>query len=374
MNCSSGTTAAIAAGIFSFVMVSTAMSEDKPAIKSHSQPYPSFGKIERKDARFDKLIAPDAKLEKLAEGFAWSEGPLWMKDGGYLLFNDIPPNKTMKWKAGEGITLFMQPSGYSGVDDYGAEPGANGLALDPQGRIVFCEHGDRRVSVLTKGGGKMTLVDKYNGKRLNSPNDVVFKSNGDMYFTDPPYGLPKRWEDPMREQEFCGVYRLRKTVVDVATPVPGNAKTFRRTESKPAPDELTLLTSEMTRPNGLAFSPDEKILYVAQSDPDKAIWMAFDVKPDGTLSGGRQFFDSTPWVKEKRPGLPDGLKVDAAGNLFATGPGGVHVFAPDGTLLGSINTGERTANCAWGEDGTVLYVTAHMYLGRIQTTTKGSGW
>lgn len=319
-------------------------------IKSHSAPYSSFGKIERLDPRFDKLISTDAKLEKLAEGFDWSEGPVWMKSGGYLLFSDIPLNKVMKWKEGEGISLFMKPAGYTGVVDYAPEPGSNGLLADPEGRLVLCEHGDRRMAVLTKDGGKTTLVDRYEGKRLNSPNDACFKSNGDLYFTDPPYGLPKGWEDPRRELDFCGVYRLTKD------------------------GKLTLLTKELTRPNGIAFSHDEKKLYVAVSDPDRAVWMAFDVNPDGTLGEGKVFYDATPWVKEGRKGLPDGLKVDRDGNLFATGPGGLYVFAPDSTLLGRIDTDEHTGNCAWGDDGATLYILADMYLGRIKTATKGAGW
>ena len=309
--------------------------------------FPSFGKIERKDPRLDKIVPKDAQMEKLAEGFDWSEGPVWIKDGGYLLFSDIPRNSVMKWKEGEGITLFMKPSGYTGVVDYGGEPGSNGLTLDLQGRVTFCEHGDRRVSRLEKDGGKKTLVDNYQGKRLNSPNDATYKSNGDLYFTDPPYGLPKNFDDPRRELDFCGVYRLSKD------------------------GQVTLLTKDMTRPNGIAFSPDEKTLYVAQSDPAAAVWMAFDVKPDGTLGKGRVFFEATSWAKAGQKGLPDGLKVDRAGNLFATGPGGVHVFASDGSHLGTFATGEATANCAWGDDGSTLYITADMYLVRVKLTTKG---
>jgi gluconolactonase len=311
--------------------------------------FPRFGKIERKDPRFDQIVPKDAHMEQLADGFDWSEGPVWIKDGGYLLFSDIPRNSVMKWKEGEGISLFMKPSGYTGVVDYGKEPGSNGLLLDPQGRVVFCEHGDRRVSRLEKDGGKKTLVDSYQGKRLNSPNDAVYKSNGDLYFTDPPYGLPKNFDDPRRELDFCGVYRLAND------------------------GQVTLLTKDMTRPNGIAFSPDEKTLYVAQSDPDAAVWMAFDVKSDGTLGKGRVFFDSTAWAKAGQKGLPDGMDVDQAGNLFATGPGGVHVFAPDGTHLGTFATGEATANVAWGDDGSVLYITADMYLVRVKLNTKGKG-
>jgi gluconolactonase len=310
---------------------------------------PSIGQIVREDSRLDELLPSDARLEVLGSGFDWTEGPVWVKDGGYLLFSDIPRNSVMKWKEGEGTTLFMKPSGYTGITDYGAEPGCNGLTLDSQGRLTACEHGDRRISRLEKEGGKRTLVDNYMGKRLNSPNDLVYKSNGDLYFTDPPYGLPKHWEDPRRELDFCGVYRLSKD------------------------GKLTLLTKELTRPNGLAFSPDEKTLYVAQSDPERAIWMAYPVKTDGTLGKGRVFADVTPMVG-KMKGLPDGMKVDRRGNLFATGPGGVHVFSPDGKRLGRIDTGEATANCNWGDDGSVLYVMADMYICRIKTNTKGAGW
>jgi gluconolactonase len=308
-----------------------------------------FGVIDRLDARFDQLIPPDARLEKLAEGFEWSEGPVWIRQGGYLLFSDIPRNSIMKWLPGSGVSLYLKPSGYTGPGSWGKEPGSNGLLLDSSGRLVLCQHGDRRIARLEADRSFKTLVDRYQGKRLNSPNDGVFHSSGDLYFTDPPYGLPQGWDDPHRELDFCGVYRLSSDGV------------------------LTLLTKEMTRPNGIGFSPDEKTLYVAQSDPAAALWKAFPVKDDGTLGASRVLRDVTDWVKTK-PGLPDGFKVDQHGNLFATAPGGVQVFAADGTHLGGIDTGERTANCAWGDDGSTLYITADMYLCRIKTTTKGSGW
>lgn len=309
----------------------------------------TLGRVVRLDQRIDRLIPAEAKIEVLARGFTWSEGPVWIEEEQCLLFSDIPRNAVVRWKEGEGVSLFLQPSGYTGRAYYGLEPGSNGLLLDPQGRLVLCEHGDRRVSVLTKDGGKLTLADRYQGKRLNSPNDAVYKSNGDLYFTDPPYGLPNRWDDPLRELDFCGVYRLSKS------------------------GELTLLTKEMTRPNGIAFSPDEKTLYVAQSDPQAAIWKAFPVGEDGTLGPARLFYDATPQVG-KLPGLPDGLKVDREGNLFASGPGGCLVFSPDGTLLGRIDTGHPISNCAWGNDGSVLYLTADSYLLRIKTSTRGAGW
>ncbi len=310
---------------------------------------PAMGQVVREDAAIDRLIPRDARIEVLASGIKWSEGPLWIKDGAFLLFSDIPRNSVMKWKEGEGLSLWMKPSGYTGIADYGAEPGSNGLAVDARGRIVFCEHGDRRISRLEPGGGKKTLADAWEGKRFNSPNDLVFKSNGDLYFTDPPYGLPQRAKDPMRELDFCGVYRLSTS------------------------GALTLLTRELALPNGIAFSPDEKTLYVAQSDPQRAIWMAYPVKEDGTLGAGRVFADATPMVKQL-PGLPDGMKVDQHGNLFASGPGGIHVYAPDGRRLGRIDTGQRTSNCAWGDGGATLYMTADSYLCRIRTTTRGARW
>jgi glucose-6-phosphate 1-dehydrogenase len=321
----------------------------RPARAQNDGKFPPMGKIVRHDPRLGELIAPDAKLELLASGFEWLEGPVWIKSEGSLLFSDIPHNSVMKWKEGAGTSLFMKPAGYTGVAEYGREPGSNGLAVDPQGRLVVCEHGDRRISRLEVSGGKYTLVDSYLGKRLNSPNDLVFKSNGDLYFTDPPYGLPQGVDDPRRELEFCGVYRFSTN------------------------GQLTLLTGEMSFPNGIALSPDERTLYVAQSDPRRAVWMSFPVRDDGTLGAGRVFHDATSLAGEL-PGLPDGMKVDRAGNLFATGPGGVHIFAPDGTALGRIDTGGKTANCAWGDDGSVLYIAAGKHLCRIKTSTKGAGW
>jgi gluconolactonase len=259
-------------------------------------------------------------------------------------------NTVYKWKEGMSKPeVFLKPSGYTGTTPRGGEPGSNGLIMDPQGRLVLCQHGDRRVARLEADRSFKTLVDNYQGKKLNSPNDGVYHSDGSLYFTDPPYGLLGKNDDPKKELPFNGVYRL---------------------SSK---GELTLLTKEMTYPNGIGLSPDEKTLYVANSDPEKAIWMAFPLKPDGTIGTGRVFFDATRGVKTLK-GLPDGLKLDKDGNLFATGPGGVLIFAPDGTHLGTLNTGEATANVGWGDDGSTLYITADMYLGRLKTSTKGRGF
>ncbi len=326
-----------------------------------------LGKVVRLDPRFDKLIPKDAALEKITGDYIWTEGPVWCKAGGYLLFSDIPNNVVMKWKEGEGASKFVQPSGYTGKKQRGGkpgdEPGSNGLTIDAEGRLTLCEHGDRRVSridvvlgpntkpmLVAKTMKKTTLAYQYQGKRLNSPNDQVWHSNGDLYFTDPPYGLQQNWDDPARELDFCGVYLLKKD------------------------GTLKLLTKDMTRPNGIALSVDEKTLYVANSDPDRPVWMSFPVKSDGTIGEGKVFYDSTENVKQKKPGLPDGMKVDVQGNLFATGPGGLFVFAPDGALLGMIERNEPTANCCFGDDGSTLYVACNHDIGRIRTLTKGKGF
>jgi gluconolactonase len=311
---------------------------------------PALGTIERLDPRLDQIVPRSAHVERIAEGFDWSEGPVWDRRGEFLLFSDVPRNTVFKWQQGKGVSVFLKPSGYTGTTPRGGEPGSNGLLMDTQGRLILCQHGDRRVARLEAGGTFTTLADQYNGKRFNSPNDGVFKSNGDLYFTDPPYGLIGLNADPAKELDFNGVYRLSAS-----------------------DGKVTLLTREMTFPNGIAFSPDEKTLYVANSDPKKAIWMAFPVQDDGNLGAGRVFCDVTSSTGTK-PGLPDGMKVDQTGNLFATGPGGVLIFAADGTHLGTFATGQATANCGWGEDGTVLYITADMYLGRIKLTTKGRGF
>ena len=307
----------------------------------------SFGTLEVNDPKFLTLIELTSPIQKLASGFDWSEGPVWIKQGGYLLFSDVPSNTVYRWKEGEGVSIYLKPSGYTGTIPRAGEPGSNGLTTDREGRLVLCEHGDRRVGRVETNGRHIALADRFQGKRFNSPNDLCYKSNGDLYFTDPPYGLEKNVDDPKKEIAFQGVYRLKPS------------------------GEITLLTDKMSRPNGIAFSPDEKTLYVANSDPTNAVWMAYDVKPDGSIANGRVFFDSTSMVGPSKKGLPDGMKVDKAGNLFATGPGGVFVFSPDGKHLGTINTGEATANCAWGDDGSTLYITADMYLCRIKTKTRG---
>ncbi|MFN8709263.1 MAG: SMP-30/gluconolactonase/LRE family protein [Planctomyces sp.] len=316
--------------------------------------FPVIGHVDRFEESLDELIAPDAKIEVLCGGFEWAEGPVWLPDsanrfGGAVLFSDIPHNAVMKWQEGIGVSVFMKPAGYTGVADYGKEPGSNGLALDAAGRLVSCEHGDRRISVLTPAGGKMTIADRWNGKRFNSPNDLAIRNNGDIFFTDPIYGLPGHADDPRREIDFCGVYRVQ-------------------------PDgTVSLQCSDISRPNGIGFSPDHRTLYVANSDGQDPVWRAFPVKDDGNLDSPKVFFDSSK-DSRIRPGGGDGLKVDQKGNVFATGPGGVLVLSLQGKLLGRIVTGESIANVGWGNDGSVLYLTSDMYLCRIRTRTHGTGF
>lgn len=319
--------------------------------------YPTMGSIERLDPALDALLAPDATIEKLAGapdgpngpegGFDWSEGPVWVAKGEFLLFSDVPRNIVFRWKEGEGTSEYMMPSGYTGKKPRKGEPGSNGLTLDAQGRLVLCQHGDRQVA-RREANGKVTPIASYYGfRRFNSPNDLVYRKNGDLYFTDPPYGLEGNVDDPLKELNFQGVYRV--------TPK----------------GKVDLMIRDLTRPNGIAFSPDEKKLYVAVSDPKMPNIWVYDIDAAGLPQNGRVFFDTLPLMPGKK-GLPDGLKVDLKGNLWATGPGGVLILSPEGKHLGTIATGEATANCAWGDDGSVLYITADMYLCRVKTLSKGA--
>jgi gluconolactonase len=311
---------------------------------------PTAGDIERLDPRFDHIVPPGAGLEKIADGFAWVEGPVWDRRSGSLLFSDIPNNAVYRWDERNGVSLFLEPSGYTGTEPFtGREPGSNGLTFDGAGRLVLAEHGDRRIARLETDGSKTTLASRYRGLRLNSPNDLVYRSNGDLYFTDPPFGLPRTFDDPAKELPFQGIYRL--------TPE----------------GRLDLLTADLRAPNGLAFSPDEKTLFVTDVDPRRSAWLAFDVNEDGTLGRSRVLRDVTA-ISHKGTGAPDGIKVDREGNLFGAGPGGIYVFAPDGTHLGTIHTGVATGNCAWGEDGSVLYITASTAVYQIRLRTKRNGF
>jgi len=300
--------------------------------------------ITRADPAIDSIVPAGAEVEKLAGDFGFTEGPVWMR-GGFLVFSDIPNNTIYKWTASGELTEFLKPSGYDGQDATpGAFIGSNGLTLDGQGRLVICEHGNRRVTRLEDNRKPAVLADRYEGQRLNSPNDAVYNSDGALYFTDPPYGFVKQDEDPNKELPFNGIFRLND-------------------------GRLELLHKDMTRPNGLAFSPDEKYLYVANSDAKRRVWMRFRVTPDGGLADGEVFYDVTA---DPARGAPDGMKLDRRGNLYCTGPGGIWVFSPAGRHLGTIHFPEVPANCHWGdEDARTLYVTARTSLYRIRLSVEG---
>lgn len=302
------------------------------------------------DPLIHQVIPKDAQVEILAEGFEWAEGPLWLLTENKLLFSDIPNNSIFEWTEKGGKKLYLKPAGYTGKEKRGGETGSNGLLLSPEGELILCQHGDRRIARMnaTLKNPKaefITLADNYNGKKFNSPNDAVLSKNGDIYFTDPPYGLEKNMDDPAKELDFQGVFKADKM------------------------GKTTLLTKELSRPNGIAFSPDGKKLYVGSSDPEKAIWMVYEVTKDGLLKNGKRFFDATSMTKDLK-GLPDGMKVHRNGWVFATGPGGVLIFTPEGKHLGTIFTGEATANCAFNDDFSVLYITADDYLLRVKLNGK----
>jgi gluconolactonase len=304
--------------------------------------------IERLDPRLDRLIPPGALPEKVADGIEWAEGPVWSPRDASLLFSDVPRNAVMRWSAPGGIETYLHGSGYTGRAPFaGREPGSNGLVFDPEGRLVMCQHGDRRVVRREDDGGLTVLADRFEGRRLNSPNDLVFDSRGDLYFTDPPFGLPGSFADPARELPFQGVFRLTRD------------------------GTLRVLVTDLRAPNGIAFSPDERTLYVSNADHARPVWMAYPVAPDGALGPGREFAEARAFVRDGE-GVPDGLKVDREGNVFAAGPGGIHVFAPDGTRLGRIVTGVPTGNLNWGEDGSVLYIAADHAILRLRTATSGT--
>lgn len=315
--------------------------------------------IERLDPALDQIVPAQPALEKIATGFTWTEGPIWAP-AGYLLFAEIPSNSIRKWAPGAGVSIFMQPSGYKGAALYGGpEPGSNGMTLDSRGRLTVAGHAQRDVWKLEQidpTAQVTVLADSYQGKKLNSPNDLVFKSDGSLYFTDPPYGLrTQKDSDPEKQLEVNGVYRIP----DALDQKPG---------TPPDHTHLQLLIKDLPRPNGIAFSPDEKYLYVNNSEPKK-LWMRYTVKPDGTLSDPKLLFDAS---SDTRPGAPDGMKVDQQGNIYSAGPGGVWIFSPDGKHLGTIDMPEKVGNVAWGDsDHKTLYIAASSSIYRIALKVPG---
>ena len=307
---------------------------------------PAENLIERLDPAFDRLIEATARAETVCEGFVWSEGPVWRQ--GALLFSDVPANILYRWKPGSTrAEVFLEPSGGILSNPDFIEPGSNGLILDSEGRLLLCQHGARRIVRLENDARTQTvIVDRFEGRRFNNPNDLALHSSGAIYFTDPSYGFKGRDASSLKEIPWNGVYRV-------------------------APDgTVVLLTKDLPFPNGLAFSPDENTLYVANSDAALPRVIAFDVRGDGLLGASRQFFDAVPFLQRGLRGTCDGLKVDVEGHVFTTAPGGVAVLSPEGKLLGTILVG-ITSNCNWGDDGATLYITAGSRVCRIRTATQG---
>lgn len=306
-----------------------------------------MGAIERMDPSLDALISNDARIEVLAEGYEWSEGPVWIEADKMLLFSDVPRNTIYKWTEKKGAEVYLTPSGYTGLEiSKSREPGSNGLTLDTSGRLILCQHGDRRVARMDGSFDSprpvfITIADRHAGKKLNSPNDVVVRKNGDMFFTDPPYGLPNQQNDSTKETPYNGIYKVETT------------------------GAVTLLVDSITRPNGIAFMPGQKSFIVANSDPEKSIWYAFDLAENDSIVNPRIFFDATENSKSEK-GLPDGLRIDKNGNVFATGPGGIWIFNQEGKVIGKIKIPEATANCELADDDKTLYITADMYLLRVK--------
>ncbi|MEB2775022.1 SMP-30/gluconolactonase/LRE family protein [Algoriphagus sp. D3-2-R+10] len=307
-------------------------------------PFKTVGSVERLDPELSTFIPEDAKIEVLASGFEWAEGPLWLADQNALIFTDVPTNKIWKWTEEDSLSLFLEPSGYLGTETNKKEPGANGLALNANGDLILCQHGERQIAKMNASlsapkADFTALVSDFEGKKFNSPNDLVINKSGQIFFTDPPYGLDD-WNP--KELDFQGVYRLD------------------------ADGSLHLLLDTLNRPNGIGLSPDQNTLYIAQSDAQKARYYAFDLDEKGDILNGKVLLDATSSVGDKHPGLPDGLTVHSSGTLFVTGPGGVWVISPEGKHLGTIGTGQGTANCAFDANEDYLYMTADAYLMRIK--------
>lgn len=311
--------------------------------------YLTIGRVVRQSPALDQVLAPGAQLELVSSGHAHVEGPVWVPDSSMLLFSDTKARIIYRWKANGGRSKFLENTGYTGRMPYSEEPASNGLALDTQGNLLLAEHGDRRIASLplSQKSGKRTVSDNFQGKRYNSPNDVIAVPDGSLYFTDPPFGLPKQAQDPLREIPYSGV--------------------FRRT-----PDgQVTAAITDVPYANGLAFAPDGRTLYVSNADSAKPVILAYEVGKDGKIGKSRTFFDMANLPKTRFKEVPDGLKVDQAGNVYAAGVGGLLIISPQGQLLGTIDPGEVVANCAWGDDGHSLYLMATTFVCRIKTLAQG---
>jgi gluconolactonase len=329
--------ALILAGIMSFLLLTSCASQE----------YPTTGSIIRLSPELDRIIAPGTLPEILAEGFEWSEGPLWLPEQKKVIFSDVPNNSIFEWSEEDGLKLYLKPSGYTDTIARGGETGSNGLILDGNGQLVLCQHGDRRMARMkaqldAPAASFETIAGSLEGKRFNSPNDAVFSSSGNLYFTDPAFGMELRYADPRREMDFTGVFLVTST---------GN---------------VSLQTNQLNAPNGIDLSPDESRIYVANSGGHPGpVWMEYELAEDGSFQNGTVFYDASP-ASDSLSGGPDGLVVRNDGMIFATGPGGVWILTPDGEHLGIIRTGQATSNCTLDAENRYLYITADMYLMRIR--------
>ncbi|HEY4089362.1 MAG TPA: SMP-30/gluconolactonase/LRE family protein [Bryobacteraceae bacterium] len=334
--------ALIATCCVSLAVVVSACSNSREKALEGTAP-PTIGKIVRLDPAFDALVAKDARIEKVATGFTFTEGPLWRAQQSVLWFSDVPGNVVRSVSPAGDVKVLIQNAGGITSPGPGALIGPNGMVADKDGAVLLCQHGARRIVRVAPDLTMTPVLEKFEGKRFNSPNDAVYRSDGALYFTDPPYGLAKMDDDPAKELKFNGVFLYKDGA-------------------------LKAIVKDLNLPNGIALSPDEKTLYVSNSDEKKRLWMRYDVAADGTVSNGRVFFDL---ANAKEQGIPDGMKVDSQGNVYAAGPEGIWVFSPDGRHIGTIQPGEVAANMAWGEDGKSLYITASTSVYRIRVSVPG---
>lgn len=343
----------IANNILLLTLLCMAACQSKPNDNNASKEPPP-AQVDTVAARRVEILDPEAlaiidsstAIEELGNGYKWAEGPVYIKDGDYVLFSDIPNNRVMKWKEGSGITTYLEPAGHTYKEIKEVEPGSNGLLLNARGELVLCQHGDRRLAKmdapLSSPTAKfVTVVDNYKGKRLNSPNDAVYAKNGDLYFTDPPYGLDKRLNDTAKQLDFQGVYRLKPN------------------------GQLDLLTKDIKFPNGIALSPDEKVLYLSNSDSTNMQWIRCQLDGNGLIKNSTAFFEPKQY-NNTDAGNPDGMKVNKKGYLFAAGPKGIWIFNTTGKPIARIYTGQKTANCAFSPDEKTLFITASGYLMRVK--------
>jgi gluconolactonase len=328
----------------------SSQTEKKDSVVSAPMAKDSPRHINILDTEALQLLDSGTAIEVIAEGYKWSEGPVYISDSDYLLFSDVPANRVYKWKQGTGASVYLEPSGYTGTVPKEKEPGSNGLAIDKKGRLVLCQQGNRQIGRMKSSLNDPkpvfeTIVSSYQGKKFNSPNDLVYAANGNLYFTDPPYGLEHGIKDSSKEIPFQGVYLVK----------PGG--------------KALLVTDKVSYPNGIALSPDNKILYISNSDNDNKEWIKYDLNAEGLIAKQSVFYRVSP-EEGKIPGNPDGMKVNARGYIFATGPGGVWVFNPAGKVLARIYTGQLTSNCFIDQVHNMLYMTCNSFVMRLKLKSE----